>query len=89
MDALATPVAAAAFVAGVEVAGDHDPNRLDPTRHVEHRVEATFDEDVFVLGGSLPPRRLLTGLLDTEELEALVVVVMTAGDRGKVVAAAA
>jgi hypothetical protein len=87
--ALAVPVAAASFVAGVEVAGDHDADRLDPTRHVEHRVEAALDEDVFVLGGPLPPRRLLTSLLDTEELEALVIVVVTAGDRCEVVAAAA
>ena len=87
--ASATRAAAPARLrAGSQVAGDNDPNRLDPAGHVEHRVEAAFDEDVFVLGGPLTALRLLASLLDPEELKALVIVFVTAGDRCEVIAAA-
>ena len=85
---LPAPVAAAALVAGVEVARDHDADRFDPTRYVEHRVEAAFNKDVFVLGSPLPASRLLACLLDAEELETLVVIVVATRDRREVVAAA-
>jgi len=84
----AAAFAVAALVAGVEVAGDHDADRLHPTRHVEDRVQAALDEDVFVLRSPRPPLRLLACLFDAEELETLIVILVTAGDGREVVAPA-
>ena len=85
----AAAFAAAGAAAGVEIARDDDPDRLDPARHVEHRAEAAFDDDVVVLGVQFAPARLTARLLEAEELETLVVIVTAACDRCEIAAAAA
>ena len=82
----AAAFAAPTLVAGVEVSGDHDTDGFDPARHVEDGAEPAFLEDVVVARIPRPASGILARLLDAEELETLVVVVMTPGDRRKVVA---
>jgi hypothetical protein len=75
----------------LEVAGDDDADRLDPAGDVEHGIETALGDDVvlFVGGPPLPRRSVLSGLLEPEELEALVVVLVGAGHRREIVAASA
>ncbi|MEX0669948.1 MAG: hypothetical protein WD060_05780 [Pirellulales bacterium] len=73
------------LVSGIEIAGDHDADRLNPTRHVEHGGEPTLDEDVVVFWVTRTPGRFLPGLFYTEELEPLVILLVTACDRREIV----
>lgn len=65
---------------GVEVPGDHDPDRFDPARHVEDAPKSALREDLLGFGGHsfMARRAVLTGLLETEEIEPLVVLVAAA-----------
>ena len=74
-------------IAGVEIAGDHDPDRLDPTRDVEDRPQPALGEHVVV--GRVASRftaRRGRALLDPEVLESLVVLLESSGHRCEVVA---
>ena len=78
-------------VSGVEVAGNHDADRFDPTGDISHRVEAAFGEHVIVV--ILTP--LFTawlvipvGILNAEEIKPLVVFVVPSGNRSEVIATA-
>jgi len=81
-------VAARRPASGVEVACDHDADRLDPAGNVEDRPEAALGEDVVLIVGILPrsPPRGGVAVLDAEVLEPLVILVAASGDRSKVVA---
>lgn len=75
--------------AGVEIAGDHDPDRLHPARHVAHGIKAALGDDV-VFGMPLFATWLVvSGILDAEELEPLVVLIVATGYRREVISAAA
>ena len=73
---------------GVEIAGDHDPDRLDPTGHVEHVAQAALGEDLVVLRARTlePGRPVMAGILEPEKLEPLIVLIATSGDRCELVA---
>lgn len=75
--------------AGVEIAGDHDPDRLHPARHVAHGVEAALGDHVVFGMPLLAPRLIVGGIFDAEELEPFVVLVIAARHGSEVVAAAA
>jgi hypothetical protein len=66
--------------ASVEVAGDHDPDRLHPAGHVAHVVETALGEDLIVFRTTLAARSLAAGLLDAEEVEPLVILVVAVAD---------
>lgn len=82
----AAALAAPTLIAGVKVSGDHDTDGFDPAGYIEDSAQPALLEDVFVARIPRPAGRILARLLDTEELETLVVVVVTPGDRRKVVA---
>ena len=81
----AAAVLAAGPIAGIEVAGDHDPDGLDPARHVADGVQAALGEHVVVFRTRLAP----TALLQPEELEPLVVFVIASRHGGKIAPPAA
>ena len=84
------PVAPAGSGPSREIARDHDANRLHPARHVEDARQAALDQHAVVLRpGPWAGLRIPGRLLDTEELEALVVLLVTARHRREVAAAAA
>ncbi len=74
------------FVTGVEISGNHNANRLDPTGNFANSIEAAFcNRLVFGCGASVTALRCAAGLLDTEEFQPLVVFVETSGNRGEVI----
>jgi hypothetical protein len=73
------------LVSCVEIAGNHDADRLNPTRYVEHGGETALDEDVVVFGVTWTPGCFLPGLFHTEELEPLIILLVTACNRGEIV----
>jgi hypothetical protein len=73
-------------VAGVEITGDHEADRLHPTRHI---ADALDENLVVVSPARLSLRRAFpAGVLDAEEIEPLVVFVVAASDRRKILSAA-
>jgi hypothetical protein len=87
--AAASLVATRRTTAGVEVAGDHDADRLDPAGDVEHGIEPALGEDIVLLAIAAASRRFAARILDAQKLEALVVLLEASGDRCKVVPSAA
>ncbi|MSR27706.1 MAG: hypothetical protein EXS06_11940 [Planctomycetaceae bacterium] len=74
-------------VAGIEVPGYHNPDRLDPARHIGDAREAALRENLIVIAvASFRARcRFAAGLLNPEEIEPFVILVVSAGHRGEVV----
>jgi len=74
-------------VAGVKVPGDHDPDRLDPARHIGDAGETALREELVVIAVACfrAQSRFAAGLLDPEKIEPFVILVIASGDRGEVV----
>jgi len=79
-------VATRRTVAGIEIPGDHDADRLHPARHIadaldENLVVVTTPR--FTLRGSFP-----ASVLDAKEIESFVILFVATGDGCEILPAA-
>lgn len=80
----ATIARTAGLTAAVEISGNDNPDRLDPTGYVPHRVQARFSEQFVVFRRNAVATSMPFGggcrLLEAEKLEAFIILIASVRD---------